>query len=279
MSIYYKSARFIDGKVILVIEDEDGNINKNPTKEQLKIAIYNNSRGNKSKYKNRMCCICKKKNTYIMPDGIPRWNSCKCGNKGCTGYICSICHDRDYGKNNPNSHNNIIKSSANARTGQLDRNSNTGKSIIDQAVTAKILGTEDLNIKMNNLGYYIDIEHEKHGNIDVKSSSLVTIRKRTVKALVKYYAWRFHTYRKIDVDTFICIGYDRYRKCIERVWIIPREMVYSDSIYIPRDSISRYDKFSIDPILYNDTYHNLMEYLKYKKYFGIEDINEWFNLK
>jgi hypothetical protein len=40
--ICYKSYRIIDGKPKWVIEDENGDINKSPTKELLKLCIYQN---------------------------------------------------------------------------------------------------------------------------------------------------------------------------------------------------------------------------------------------
>lgn len=39
--------------------------------------------------------------------------------------------------------------------------------------------------------------------------------------------------------------------------------------------ITWYPKYRIDEGPYSDTYQNIMEYLRDKKYFGIEDIKKW----
>ncbi len=69
--IYYRSYRIIDGKPKLVVIDEDGNIIKNPTKEQKKEAILegHKNRETKGRIEGRMCCRC---NTDLS-SGIPEY--------------------------------------------------------------------------------------------------------------------------------------------------------------------------------------------------------------
>lgn len=75
--MYYKSTRFIGDKLKWVIEDEYGNINKSPTKDELKLAVI----GNPSK----ICCICSNSKgrmfRYYNDSGI--WNH---------RHLCSGCY-------------------------------------------------------------------------------------------------------------------------------------------------------------------------------------------
>lgn len=54
------------------------------------------------------------------------------------------------------------------RTGELSFNDTLGKVIIYQAVISKVLKIEELNIKMDNFKYYIDMEHDAYGKVDCK---------------------------------------------------------------------------------------------------------------
>lgn len=71
--VYYKSYRIVDGKAKWVIEDENGGINKSPTKEQLKVAIICGWNPRKNVITNRKCCKCGRSETYIRPNGDPEW--------------------------------------------------------------------------------------------------------------------------------------------------------------------------------------------------------------
>ena len=98
--MYYKSYRIIDGKPKLVIIGEDGNIIKNPTKEQKKDAIledYNTYRTNNpkrtvSKIKGRMCCKC----DIDLSSGKPNHGRRYYDNKGewdGKSWICEKCYN------------------------------------------------------------------------------------------------------------------------------------------------------------------------------------------
>ena len=126
---------------------------------------------------------------------------CKCGKKDCTGYICNKCAMKIRNRL-PDSYNNANKSVKDIRTGNLDKDSSTGKAIISQAVVCNVLGVEDLNMKMDNFRWCIDLENEKHRKIDVKGPSLsVFTREQFI-----YYYWHVDTNRKIDCDTYIILG-------------------------------------------------------------------------
>lgn len=230
-------------------------------------------------HSNTKYCSCGDRETcikFLDFEGNPiyRWYSCKCGKKDCTRYICNKCHMKIQSRL-PDSYHDADKSVKNIRTGNLDKDSSTGKAIISQAVVCKVLGAEDLNIKMDNFRWYIDLENEKYKKIDVKGPSLsVFTRNQFI-----YYYWRIDTNRKLDCDTYIILGFTFNRKNITYVWIIPNdENMYNVSnikIWRTIRKISKYEQFKVDPKAYNDAYHSLMEFLKDKKYFGIEDIKKW----
>jgi len=119
---------------------------------------------------------------------------------------------------------------------------------------------------------------EQHGNIDVKGPSMSILK----RGPFRYYYWKIDTRRKIDCDTYVCLGHTSDRIDIESVWIIPNEEnIYNRKdikIWKTSERISKYDKFKTDPKPYNDAYHSLMEFLKDKKYFGIEDIKKWLEM-
>ena len=96
---YYKSIRFINGKLKSIITDEYDSIIENPTKEQMQIAIpedISSYRKNRSKQRmeGRKCCTCKSDKTYISESGYHQWHSCECGNQNCSKYLCHACRMR-----------------------------------------------------------------------------------------------------------------------------------------------------------------------------------------
>lgn len=89
--VYYRSVRLIEGKPKWVIADKDGNIvDKNPTKERLKITIIDNIRKGLIP-KDRRCHICEGKETYIGTDGRHYWHCKEIGRNKI--YICQNCYD------------------------------------------------------------------------------------------------------------------------------------------------------------------------------------------
>lgn len=232
-------------------------------------------------FRDRICCICGSKDTYIY-NGTPDWAKHK-NEKGIWDgkWVCSLCDGKERQKR-PNSQNSARKSVTDVRTGNLRIDSETGRSIIDQAVVVKTIGGKDVNIEMDKFDYLIDIKQENYGAIDVKGAALKSQTCLDVRGdTLIYYKWIFPTRRKIDCDTYICLGYDSERKNIEMSWIIPNEgwvrNLSNIDIYKTFRK-SKYDQFKVDPKPYNDTYHNLMEFLKDRKYFGIEDIKKWLSI-
>lgn len=127
-----------------------------------KIQYIENRR--KLKFKGRKCSICNKDLSIGDDHGCRNYDE-----KGnWTGeYLCNIC-DLDIRNNFPDSYKNLIKTMRKCRTGELSFNDTLGKVIICQAVISKVLKIEDLNIKMDNFKYYIDMEHDAYGKVDCK---------------------------------------------------------------------------------------------------------------
>lgn len=216
----------------------------------------------RNKMNGRKCCKCEisgnyKDIQYKYYDDKWNWDR--------KSYLCKSCWDKDPKSNNTR---NLIKSMAKCRLIGFDKDSNNGKAIMSQAVIAKFLKVEDLNIKMDNFNYYIDIEYYEHGKIDVKAEAPNDRDK-----------WGFRTRRKLDCDTYFCIGMDDKWNNIEMVLIIPNDECITDISMItisryPKYS-SIYDHFKVDPEPYNYIYHDLLSYLKDINPFSIDDINKW----
>lgn len=246
-----------------------------PSTESSKMEYMEYRRGLiRDKCKGRICCKCGSSETYERPGGGYVWFVCSCGKIDCTKWSCKTCYTSNYQRNDPTSAHNLIKEMRKSRIGDLDKRTTSGKSLIDQAVVAEYLGVEDLNIKMDNFGYCIDIEHGKYRKIDVKGASLI------------YGGWHYQTNEKIDCDTYFFLGYDQNRENIRVIFIIPNYVImHNKGVTISKSSFrtQKYDKFKVDDQgIYdsiNEIYHDLMLYLKGKEIFGIEDIKKWSTIR
>lgn len=212
-----------------------------------------------------MLCVCGSDKTYVRPNGNLEWvrHEDEKGIWNGRSYSCKKCYSNGC-QRLPDSYNSVIKNLANFRTGNLGKDSETGKSLIDQAVVSKVLGIEDLNITMNNLEWCIDAQDDVRGKIDVKSSKLGDD------------GWSFGNNRKIECDTYICLGYDANRCYIAKAWEIPNDdnVISICTIHIRMNSL-KYEKFEIDETSYNDAYQSLRLCLKDKTHFGVKDIKKW----
>lgn len=226
MLIYYKSMRWIDGKLTKVITDEKDNIVQNPTKEQINMSIFDNrytSKKNRRKHEKRVCCSCGSNETYVNNHGVPVWHSCNCIDKECTRWLCNNCRSK-------------IDNMSLWRIGRLSKYSKTGKGVIGQWVVAKYLGVEDLNIKMDNFNFHIDLIHPIYGCVQVKLSLLNKYGKWDMVNI----GWYFDT-------LFIVCMSDNFGN-VERVYIIPEGDIISET---RRVSITKNPKLSLGPFMYD----------------------------
>jgi len=218
----------------------------------------------------RVCCVCKKHTTYVDSRGWKQWYKHKCDKKDCTGYLCKQCWD----KYDDDSSHSIIKGMTKSRLGQLTLYDTYGKGIIGAQTVANTLGVDDYSIIIDNFCYYVDLsKHSEYGYVEVKTMSLNVLHRQWVSGKIRH--------SNFDTLFLICMDqYEPWRNILE-VYAIPRKNVGERiQITIRKDSskTAQYDRFRIDKEPYNKTFHNLMEFLKCKEYFGIDDIKKWLEI-
>lgn len=217
-------------------------------------------------YENRICCICKGNKTYIRPNGKPQWHSCICGQESCTGFLCDDCF-HEYDKR---SQHYIVRSLAKSRLGQLTVYDTYGKGIIGAQTVAKTLGVSDFSVVIDNFCYYVDLsKHSGYGYIEVKTMSLNVLHRQWSSGMIRH--------SRFDTLFIVCMDQHKSWRNVLEVYAIPRDIVGGrKQITIKKDSSKtyRYMRFKIDEKPFNDTFHDLMKFLKNKKYFGIEDIKK-----
>ena len=223
------------------------------------------------KYENMVCCLCCGKDTYIYL-GVPRWVRFIDENGYWDGksYMCRYCEGKKK-QERLDSQNNIIESISNWRTGELSIFSNSGKGIIGEMIIAKVRKLEIIAIKMDELRNKIDIEGDPElGIIQVKARTL------------KNGKWNVGTYISEEIfDYVVLVCMDEYWRNVERIYIIPRQELINRTGFAVVKNPSRptwYSGYKVDEKPYNDAYHSFLEYLKGRKYFGIEDIKKWLSL-
>lgn len=188
-------------------------------------------------------------------------------------FLCKRCKAEDY--------NNERKSIIDFNTGNLDKNSSSGKGIIGEVVVAKVRNIDILSIKFNNFTLILDLSFDKeYGNIQVK----IRMWRLKRKGNWKCGAWSsigFDVAYDFDTLFVICISKDGNN--IDRIYAIPRdELSGITGITIYENTSpsrgSKWEKFRIGEKIYNENYHSIMSFLRDKKYFGIEDIKKWMEL-
>jgi hypothetical protein len=221
------------GKPRWILVGGDGLIiNKNPTKEELKSAI-------KWAFKHNSTETC-----YRCGESFDKTSGCPYKEKDKDGkwlgiWDCQHC----YQKYDPNSGNNKIKQERDCRNNDLDPNSSSGIGYIAATLVKKFLGIEkdcfDMTGNFNYRGYDM-FEHEDWGLIDAKGSSLF-LQNNATNTL--YYLFSIRKNEK--ADHFFCIGFDKYRKHVLAVYIIPNKENISrlNTIYIYYNRDSKYNKY------------------------------------
>lgn len=258
--VYYKSYRIVDGKPRWVIVDNCDNIvDRSPKKEQIKLITVKK----RIVMKNRICCVCGSSETYIDPSGKERWYNHICDKENCTKSLCHIHGNENYRRSVGISN-------------RLSKYSEMGEGIIIEFVVMKIRKIKNANVEYDSFKAKFDLlEDPEYGNIQIKGPSKNGRRWDCI----------FGAERVFDTLFVLCMGRDR--KNVERIYIVPESELYGESIiqiyedFNELSKISKYkwvEKFKISKDIidiYNNTYQDLMLYLKDKEFFGIEDLNNW----
>ena len=208
------------GKRRWIIVGGDGiTINKNPTKEELKSAIKWGFKYNST----GTCYRCGK--SFDKTTAHPIREKDKDGN-WLGIWDCKNCWQ---------------KLEADCRNGNLDSNSPAGVGYIAATLVKKFLGIEDCFDITDNFCHpkYDMIEHEDWGLIDAKGSSLLERKDGCL-----YHMFGINKNEKADF--FFCIGFDKDRKHVLAVSIIPNDNDISKlnniKVYYNGNGISKYNK-------------------------------------
>lgn len=215
--------------------------------------------------KERICHKCKASNVRIYRhyDSNGYWTgkfSCynchiglinvRCGS--CNKYINRSYYEELNSGGNPTGRTIcgtcIPKISADCRNKNLDPDVPTGIGYMTEMLVAKFLGIKTCFDAANNFNYTtFDIyDHEDFGKIDVKGASFTNN------------GWYFRINKNRKCDFFFCVGYDKHRKNIEKVYIIPNEEYVNNKVqlYININDTD-YEFFREDPKPWNDLFRTL----------------------
>lgn len=206
-------------------------INNNPTKEELKSA-------KKWTFKYNSTNTCYRCGISLYEAPVNPYKENDKDGKWLGVWDCANC----WQKHDSNSNWNRKKLESDCRNNNLDPNSNHGIGYITATLIKKFLGIEDCFDITGNFNYqgYDMIEHEKWGLIDAKGSSLL-LRNDMTNTLYH----KFNTRKNKKADHFFCIGYDRNRKHVLAVYIIPNDDEISKlyTLQIPYNRYSKRNKF------------------------------------
>lgn len=221
----------------------------------------------KNYFEGRRCSICGNDKSY-QNHWYKRYSEKGTWDK--KSYMCLRC----YGRYDPDSGHNQIKIIANSRNCQLDIRSPSGKGLIGEATIAKVRKLDVISIMLDHFGSKFDLSLDpEFGNIQSKLRN----------SRYGNYDVYFGMLHDFDTLFVICINEDTDN--IESICVIPEDELYgitNITIYNNPKYGSKWDKYTLnkDNIKpYNDTYVSLMELLKDRKYFGIEDIKKWLDTK
>ena len=206
----------------------------------------------------------------MMKDGkYPFWLKCRDENGiwDKKSYLCNKCYGKDWYKKYKSDE---IKSQTKCRNIGFGKCDSQGKSMISEAFIAKVLGVNIVNIDKDNFCSIIDLQyHPIFGKIQVKVRTFMD----------NYDGWGGIDFgMEHDFDTLIFACMDKKWKNVERIYIIPESELYGlTGISITKKGL-KYEKFrNTDIQLYNDTYQDLISFLKNKNIFSIDDIKRWLN--
>lgn len=197
-------------------------------------------------HSNTVCCVCGKRDTYIMSNGKPLWLAYIENEKwNKKSYQCTSCYNKIKYRSLDS---NYV---AEWRIGELDPNSPTGKGFVGAQIIAKTLGIHDCNIIMDNFRFYVDLsKHSIYGYVEVKTA---TFDKMTGQ-------WPFNVKGKKNYDNIFLVCMDAYWKNVERIYVVPFERaIKRSSIGIVKEPSRStwYSDLIIDEKPFNNVYHNM----------------------
>ncbi len=203
---------------------------------------------------NTICHICGNKETHIdKRNGSFLWSKYKTdesGNYSTKGtnwngksYVCKLCYESQRYQESE------IKANAKFRNKQLSKDTSKGKGYIGEQIWCKRWGTVNCNIEMDNFSSPID--HPPHPEYGIVNSKIATFDEELKR-------WRPNTRGEYDNLACICMNKDWNK--IERVYIIPKEIIGNItglSIKLFPEKDSWYEKYKIDETPYNEAYHSM----------------------
>ncbi len=205
------------------------------------------------KFKNRKCCICGSNETYIKNTGEPWWIRYKInGNWDRKSHLCMKCH--------------IKERSPDCKNRQFRITHSYGKGIIGEAVVMDVRKIKNYNIEVNNFCAKFDLFGDPEYDVI------------QVKTKIPFYGdWTTNFGEEHNFNTLFFLCMNENRKVIERIYIIPeKELCDITGVSVKYNGKSKWEKFRLNDIeLYNDAYQSLIEYLKDKKFFNFNDIENW----
>ncbi len=166
-----------------------------------------------------MCPRCREENieTKLIPQSAYKEYD-KEGKK--TGrYICPSHHFKDVDKYDSNSHNNIRKSIAGIRTGNIRPNTAHAKGYKSQKLACLEFGWTDLNDEHDNYRFPIDC-------IDPKTGLFHQIRGKWYDPINRFWGFTdFGRERHKEFEDIVCYCIGRDGKTIERIYIFPKKEI------------------------------------------------------
>lgn len=205
----------------------------------------------------RKCFICGNSETYRDSEGREHW-SYHYDEKGkwTRNWLCNTCRmNTESVKKYYKKRYDEIKYITDCRNARIDIKSEKCKGCIGVQICTITLGVDDLNIQIDNFGYYVDLDkHTKYGFIEVK---IAVFNKRDGR-------WYFHDIHKENFDYIFLVCMDQYSpwKNVLRIYVVPSDRITTSTtitIYEnPSVRCSRwYEEFEIDVKPFNETYHNM----------------------
>lgn len=243
----YKISISIDGQNYFWMIIDRGKLIKNPNENDLKVASsisYNET---------NICPKCREENNItdksILYPGNARHDIDKEG-KNIEEWVCYIHYKRNHNRYSPNSTNNIIRSLAGSRTGNLSPTSNRRKGNRFEKLSEIYYGVDNLNIKNDN--YNSPIDHSRHPILGI----IQTMGRYFNKGAGAKGGWPFTDLarerdKKFDNLILWCANEDG--NIIERGYIIPKKEINNRTtikiLKEPKDrhgnSVPLYEKYML----------------------------------